>query len=127
MVQLLAGELPHRVTIQARGEVSDGHRGFTHLWPPDGGTTVRARVPAKVEPLQGRDLERARQVDPRISHAVTLRYWRAYRADLAGGRTRLVYHPSSISADDRLLEIVGAPIDVEEAHVKVVVPCREVA
>lgn len=116
---LPAGELRHRVTIEARTEVSDGHDGFLDpTW-----STVAARRAAKVMPLQGRDLERARQVDPRISHEVTLRYWRDYRGDLDGGRVRLVYHDLA----DRYFEIIGAPVDHEEAHVKIIVNCRESA
>ena len=77
---MTASDLPHRLTLEARTEVSDGHDGFTETW-----AAVRRRIAAKVEPLQGRDLERARAVDPRISHEVTLRYWRAYQVDLDGG------------------------------------------
>lgn len=120
---LTAGELRHRVTIQARAETSDGHGGFTDpTW-----STVRSRVAAKVRPLAGRDLERARQIDPRVSHEVTLRYWRDYPTDLDGGRTRLLYHPSSNSSDDRTFEIVTPPIDVEERHEALQVMCREAA
>ncbi len=114
-----AGELPQRVTVESRTATPSGD-GFTETW-----TAVRRRLSARVAPLQGRDLERARQVDPRISHAVTLRYWRDYRTDLAAGRARLVYHPTSMDADDRVFEIVGAPIDVDEAHVHLDLTCRE--
>lgn len=113
---------PHRVSVQARTEVSDGHDGYTESW-----STLHARMHACVKPLLGRDLERARQVDPRISHEVRLRFWRAYRTDLAGGRVRLVYHPSSVASEDRTFEVVGAPVDVDEAHVELVLPTREVA
>jgi SPP1 family predicted phage head-tail adaptor len=116
------GRLRHRVSIQARTEVSDGHDGYTETW-----ATTRSRWAAMVEPLIGRDLERARQVDPRISHRVTFRYWRAYRDDLDGGRVRVVYHPTSLSSDDRTFEVISAPVDVGEAHVAVQVECKELA
>jgi SPP1 family predicted phage head-tail adaptor len=120
---LVAGLLPHRVTLQASTETDDGHDGYTEDWddvPP-------VRRSARVQPLQGRDLERARQIDPRISHELTLRYWRAYQADLDGGRVRVVYHPTDDSDDDRTLEIVGAPVDVDEAHIELMFSCTEAA
>ena len=116
-------DLSQRVTVQVRTETSDGHDGFTSTWAD----VLPPRRSAQVKPLQGRDLERARQVDPRISHEITLRYWRNYRDDLDGGRTQLVYHPTSNSDDDRTLEIVTPPIDVNEKHVAVQVLCREAA
>jgi len=111
-----AGEHRHRVSIQGRVEVSDGHDGVIETW-----TTVHARWPARVRPLMGRDLERAQQVDPRITHEVSMRYWRAYPADLDGGRAQLIYHDLA----DRTFEIIGAPVDVEERHVELVMTCKE--
>lgn len=115
---LTAGALRQRVTVETRTEVSDGHDGHTETW-----ATVRSRIAAHVAPLIGRDLERARQVDPRVSHQVTVRYWRAYPTDLDGGRARLVYHDLS----DRTFEIVSPPIDVDERHIELQVLCREAA
>jgi head-tail adaptor len=116
-----AGDLRHRVTIQTLTEVSDGHDGFSD---PTWASVARLRrLPARVRPLAGRDLERARQVDPRISHDVTLRYWQAYTTDLDGGRARLVYHDLA----DRTFEIVGPPVDAEEKHVELTMLCKEAA
>jgi head-tail adaptor len=115
-----AGELVHRVSVRVMTEVSDGQDGFV-----DTPVVLHARMPAHVKPLSGRDLEHARQIDPRISHEVTLRYWRAYRADLAGGRTDLIYHDQP--EIDREFEIVSPPVDENEAHVKLTLLCREVA
>lgn len=113
-----SGELRQRVTIQARTEVSDGHDGFTVTW-----AVALSRVPAKLTPLRARDLERARQVDPRISHEVTVRYWQNYPADLDGGRARLIYHDVA----DRVFEIIGPPIDIDERHEFLTLTCREAA
>lgn len=118
-----SGVLLQRVTLEARTETSDGHDGFTVDWAP----VLPRRRSARVLPLSGRDLERARQIDPRISHEVTFRYWRAYRDDLDGGRVRLVYHPTSTAADDRHLELITPPMDIEERHVELKVLCRELA
>jgi head-tail adaptor len=112
-------DLRHRVTVESRTETASGD-GVIETW-----SALRDRVAATVKPLQGRDLERANQVDPRISHLVTLRYWQAYRTDLDGGRARVVYHPSSNPDEDRVFEIIGAPIDVAEWHDRVEMNCRE--
>lgn len=117
-----AGDLRHRVSVRTRTETDSGFTGLTVTE-----AVLHARIPARVRPLFGRDLERARQIDPRISHEVTLRYWRAYPADLDGGRCELVYHPSSNSADDRTLEIVAPPVDIDERHVELRLLCREAA
>lgn len=119
---LSAGDLPDRVSIETRTEVSDGHDGFAD----DEWTVLRRRWSARVRDLSGRDLERARQVDPRTSIEVDFRYWRDYRDDLDGGRIRIVEHRSSASADDRVLEVVGPPVE-SERRIKVTVPCREAA
>lgn len=113
-----AGELRDRITVERRAEQSDGHDGVIQSWSP-----VYRRIAAQVHPLEGRDLERARQIDPRISHDVVVRYWRNYRNDLEGGRTRLVHH----GIEDVTLEIVGPPIDVDGRHEWLRMPCREAA
>ena len=118
-----SGLYRQRVTVEASTETSDGHDGVTVVWA----AVAPSRRSARVVPLTGRDLERARQIDPRISLQVSLRYWRAYGDDLDGGRARLVYHPTSDSDDDRTLEIVTAPIDVEERHDELQILCREAA
>lgn len=115
-----AGGLAQRVTLLARTQTSDGHDGYTETWT----TEVRSRISAAVQPLAGRDLERARQIDPRVSHSVTLRYWSTYRTDLDGGRTRLTWHDGNT---DVTLEIVAPPVDVHARHDVVTLLCRELA
>lgn len=120
---MTAGEAQQRVTVQTRTETPDGHKGFIKSWAD----VAPRRRAARVKPLVGRDLERAMAIDPRISHEVTLFYWRSYRTDLKGGRAQLIYHPTSDSDDDRELEIITPPIDVEELHKDVMVMCKELA
>lgn len=117
-----AGERRDRVSVQVRTETSDGHDGYTETWD-----TRHSRWSARARALSGRDLERARQVDPRVSWEVVFGYWRAFRADLDGGRARLLVHPTSNSADDITLEIVTPPVDVEGKRHDVLVLCREAA
>lgn len=114
------GELSHRVTIQVPLETDDAHTGFTQAWVP-----VQQRIPARVRPLQGRELERARQIDPRASHDVITRFWRNYRHDTRGGRCRVLYHGHDL--EDRVLEVVAPAIDVDERHESVRLLCREAA
>lgn len=109
-----------RVSIEVSTETSDGHDGFTTTW-----AVRHRRWSAQVRPLTGRDLEHAKQIDPRISHEVVLGYWRAYEADLDGGRVRLIYHPTNASADDRTFEVVTPPLDRDERHEDILLLCRE--
>ncbi len=112
-----AGDLRQRVTVQTRTETEDGHDGFTTAW-----TAALSRTPAVVVALSGRELERARVVDPRASHEVRLRYWSAYSTALAGGRARLIWHDGDIG--DRTLEPVEPPREVEPRKTLAMV-CRE--
>lgn len=120
MVMLAAGDLQLRLTLRRQLEIGDGHDGFD-----DQALVVFSRIAGSARPLQGIALERARQVDPRISHEVTVRYWSTYRADLAGGRVQWLLHQDDSSLNDRTLEVIGAPIDVEERHVMLQMSCRE--
>lgn len=114
-----AGDLMHRASIQTRTETSDGHDGFTESW-----ATVQTRIAARVVPLAGRDLERARQIDPRASHEVHLRFWRAYNEAFVGGRGRVIWHDDG-AVGDRTLEVVEPPR--ETAHrVSLAMVCREI-
>ena len=110
------GQLKHVVTIETLTEVDDGHGGLIDSW-----AVVQSRKAARVRPLQGRELEVAKQVNARISHEVALRYWRGYHADLDGGRARVVYHERI----DRTFDVVAPPIDVGELHEDVLLMCAE--
>lgn len=63
-----AGVLRHRVVIETKQEERDLHGGIIEVWAP-----LRT-VWGAVEPLQGRELFLAQQVDGRLSHRITLRY-----------------------------------------------------
>jgi head-tail adaptor len=117
-----SGERRDRVSVQVRTEVPDGHDGFIETW-----SIRHARWSARVRALTGRDLETARQVDPRVSWEVIFGWWRAFRDDLDGGRVRLLYHPTSESDDDITLEVVTPPVDVEGRKQDVLILCRELA
>lgn len=65
---------------------------------------------AEIVPLSARELEVARQVEPRASHRVTI----LYRPGLSH-RVRFVI-PRPRPAADRFLRAVGPPLDQEERH-----------
>jgi SPP1 family predicted phage head-tail adaptor len=110
-----AGGLRQRVTIEVRTKVSDGSDGYVESW-----SALRERVPAQVEDLDGREIERARQIDARATHMVTVRYWADYRDELTP-RVRIVYHDGP---HRRAFEPVE-PIREVELRVKLMVRCRE--
>ncbi len=113
-----AGDLVHRVSIQNRTETGDGHDGFTESW-----STVRSRIAGRVVSLSGRDLERARQIDPRASHELTLRFWPTHNDDLDGGRARVIWHDDG-AIGDRTLEIVEPAREAPD-RVGLVMTCKE--
>jgi SPP1 family predicted phage head-tail adaptor len=108
------GELRHRISVTRQNEVEDGEGGFTKT-----PVTVCYRTPAHVEPLSGRQLERAQQVDPRTTHRVTVRYQRDIEV-----RHALTYHDPW--KGDRMFEILWVE-DVDERHRELRLLCVEAA
>lgn len=111
-----AGAYRQRVSIRRDVEADDSHGGFTTT-----PTITRARIAASVAALTGRDLERARAIDPRAAFLVGLRYWTDHLDDLKGGRFQIVWHDG---ATDRVLEVVEPPREVEH-RVRLEFACRE--
>jgi head-tail adaptor len=111
-----AGELRQRVTLKQDTETDDSHLGVT-----TSATTIRSRIAAEVVALAGRDLERARAIDPRAGYTVALRYWQDYRTDLDGGRFYVVWHDGTT---DRRLEAVEPPRETVH-RVRLEFVCRE--
>jgi SPP1 family predicted phage head-tail adaptor len=102
-----ARRLIHRVTLQSGQDASDGHDGLTETWTD----ASPRRLSARVQTLSGRDLERARQISPVVTHEITVRWWRDYVSLLNGGRARVVWHDGVIG--DRTLELVEPPRETE--------------
>ena len=110
--------LIHRVSFKKFVEVADGHDGFTQT-----PLLVRTRLAAEVVALVGRDLERARQIDPRAAYQITVRYWQTHLDDLVGGRVVAIWHDG---VRDRSLEVVEPPREVEP-RVSLTMHAREAA
>lgn len=108
-----AGKLRHRVTVNTTTETSDG-RGGTTSAP----TALLRRVPACVEMLSGRELDRAMQIDPRSRLSIQMRY----HAGVKAGQS-VTYHSFE---GDRALEIV-APPTIEEKDRAMQLLCGEAA
>jgi SPP1 family predicted phage head-tail adaptor len=113
MNPLSAGELWHRISITKTVEVDDGHGGWEETT-----VTVAAQVPAQVEPLAGRDLQYAQQIEPRATYRIRLRF----RPDLTSAQT-VTYHDNR--RGDRRFEIVAPPLDLGERHWDHELLCRE--
>jgi SPP1 family predicted phage head-tail adaptor len=63
-----AGKLDKRITIQTPARTDDGGGGVTIAY------TDAATVWASIEPGSGREFFQARQLNPEITHTVTIRY-----------------------------------------------------
>lgn len=112
---MLAGKLRQRVTLRKKIDVPDGHYSFT-----EDEVLVANRIPASVVQLEGRALDVARQIDPRATHRIELRF----RSDVVSGM-EVVYHDPH--RGNRLLEVVGPVVDEQEQHRKIVLTCKEAA
>lgn len=61
-------DLRHRVTFEKQTRVADGAGGWTDAW------AAERSCWAKVEPLSGRERQRAMQLEHPVTHRVTVRY-----------------------------------------------------
>ena len=102
-----AGSLRHKVTIQRVSQTLDSSRQTVDLW------TKVDDVWAAVEPLTGRELVNAQQIQPDVTHLVKIRY----RDDVTAKMR--VLHGS------RVLNIEGPPINIEERDRELHLMCRE--
>lgn len=101
------GKLRHRITLQQVTRTPDGIGGYTETW------TDVATVWAAVEPLRGRELFDAEQVQSEITHRVRIRYRSGVDSSM---RVRF---------GARLFRIQSV-IDVDERHREIQLMCQEV-
>lgn len=101
-----AGALNRRVLIQARSQTKDtvGQRDIS--W------NNVARCWARIEQLQGRELETAQAINAEITHRVVIRYRSGITAAM-----RVVYQ-------GRFLNI-EAPLDIDTDHILLHLMCSE--
>lgn len=101
-----SGKLRHRITIQQPTNTAGSMGQVTTTW------SDLATVWASVEPLSGSERWRAQQVQPGVSHKVTLRY-------LAG-----VTPAMRVQHGTRYLNI-DSVLNTEERNVELVLNCVE--
>ena len=101
------GKLRHRVKLQGLTENQDGYGQAVKSY------TTYATVWASIEPLQGRELEHAKQISAETNHRVTIRY----NSDITV-EGRVVF-------GDRTFEIT-AVLDTDERNRELVLMCSEV-
>lgn len=102
------GLMRRMVTLQSMTSVPDGGGGTT-----DTVVAVAENIPARVEPLEGRELLLAQQTGMQRPHRFTIRY----RSDITGAKT-LLY-------DGRTFDIKSIQ-DPEEKHRELVLQTDEI-
>jgi SPP1 family predicted phage head-tail adaptor len=111
-VTLSASDLPHRVRIQTPSSyASDGGGGQRVTWAD------LATVWAAITPGAGREFMAAQQLQPDLTHSVTIRYRIGVTPKQrllckTGGRTRSF--------------TVHSVVDVDEAHEQLMLLCSEI-
>lgn len=105
------GELRHKVDILTPPEAQNdyGEEDPTEEW------TVFKTVWAAVEPLKGRELFTAQQINSEITCKVKMWY-------IAGVKAKM-----RIRARGQVFEIVGPPVDLNLAHRELELMCKEVS
>jgi SPP1 family predicted phage head-tail adaptor len=104
MVQ--AGKLRHRIKIQEATETYNGVGEPVTTW------TDYKIVWAEIRPMQGREYWASQQVNPEVTHRVTIRY-------LDGVTTEM-----RINFSDRIFAI-DSILNTDEKNVELVVLCKE--
>ena len=96
-----SGAYRHRITIQSVTETADSFGAMTETW----GTF--AQVWASIEPLSGRELLQAQQIQADVTHRVRFRFLAGVTAKMRGlYGTRYFNILSIINTDERDREIV---------------------
>ena len=102
-----AGKLDRRIVVQQRANDKDSSGQRSMLW-----SDVTAMW-ARIEQLQGRELELAQAINAEITHRITVRY----RSWITAAH-RVIYQ-------GRVMGIVAPPIDVDTEHVLLHLMCSE--
>lgn len=99
-----AGKLRHRIAIQSATETRDAHGGITRTW-----ATAATRW-GSIEPLRMREIFEGQQVEPRLSHMITLRHYEgldsSYRL-LLGARIFNIHSVRNIDERDHKHEVLA--------------------
>ena len=103
------GLLRNRVTIQRdAGTTPNGFGETAASW-----VDFAKCVPVSIEPLMGRELWSAQQVQPDVSHRITMRYMPGITAKM-----RVQY-------GTRIFHVEGPPLNLNERNRTIQLMCRE--
>lgn len=100
------GKMRRQITIRTNARTPDGMGGYTET------PTDVENIPARIEPLEGRELLMAQQTGMERPHRFTLRY----RSGMTGAKTVLY--------DGRTFDIHSV-MDPEERHRELVITAEE--
>lgn len=103
-----AGRLRHIVSIESVSVSQDSYGSPTKTW-----TTLYRNVSASIEPLSGKDLFAAQQVNPEISTKIRMRY-------LSG-----ITSAHRVKYGARVFEIASPPINFQERNIELQLMCVE--
>ena len=90
--KIKAGQLRHKIEIQAQSETRDAGGGMTLVWTKIANSSGDANEWASIEPLSGSELIRGMQLQSPVTHRITIRY----RKDLSYLTQYKVVHGSRI-------------------------------
>lgn len=102
------GKLRHKIDIQELASIPDGGGGKQEAWV----TFLSAW--ASIDPLSGRELFAAMQIQSTASHKIKMRYRPGITA-----KHRIVF-------GTRIFNIIAPPMDIEERHIEIHLMCEEV-
>ena len=98
---LRAGQLRHKVTLESRTESRGSAGEVNQTWD------AISAVWARVEPLSGRELERAQMLHAEVDYKVTIRHYQFVKAGpdlrvkhILDGTTYYLYVRSVVNPDD---------------------------
>jgi len=101
---LPAGDLRHRITIQTHTETRDAIGGVVKTW------ISSSKRWGSIRPLSGQELVSAKQVDPKVSHKIVIRYQEGLTTDQRLLNNSRVFNISSIlniQERDKLMVILA--------------------
>lgn len=104
---LRAGDLRHRITIQARTNVSDGMGGYSMTW------TDFATVYAAIWPMKGKEAVENMREGATVTHRVRIRYISGVKANM------------QILFGSRVFKLVAPPINRDELSIELELICEE--
>lgn len=107
-----AGELRHRGTLQSPTVTADAQGGSVTTW-----SKFAERVPIRVIEQGSRELWNAQQAQPEITCLVQMRWMRGVTTGM-----RWIWHDGDT---DRILNVLGPPMNPDGRHEEMILTCKE--